>query len=222
MARDEEDDLFEDDIDFVDDDDFSDEEAEGDDDSDVEGDEEEAPPAKPRKKVAKKAAAKPRETKKKAARPPRAKKAAEPDAAPAEEPAPAKKSSEIPKRAWDLADETPAPPRSRRGAPREEVASEPADDFVAPTAEAPEPAEQTDEFGRPAPLANYVVHVYEHQRLKRTIDRDFTPEDAELFAAEYSRTGKSYGRTALAGKKDTEPKKRVDAVNKADSGPTVG
>jgi hypothetical protein len=67
-----------------------------------------------------------------------------------------------------------------------------------------------------------VVHVYEHQRLKRTIDRDFTPEDAELFAAEYSRTGKSYGRTAMAGKKDTEPKKRVDAVNKADPGPTVG
>ncbi|MEM9187370.1 MAG: hypothetical protein AAGB00_12825, partial [Planctomycetota bacterium] len=85
------------------------------------------------------------------------------------------------------------------------------------TAEAAKPAEATDaaestegdanldEFGRPKPVANYVVHVYEHGRLKRTLDRDFTPEDAEAFATEYSRTAKSYGRSAVAGKKEAEP-----------------
>lgn len=69
--------------------------------------------------------------------------------------------------------------------------------------------EKADEYGRPEPVANYVVHVYELGRLKRTIDRDFTPELAEKYAVEFSRTAKKYGRQAVAGKKDTQPAKEL-------------
>lgn len=64
-----------------------------------------------------------------------------------------------------------------------------------------------DEYGRPKPEPNYVVHIYEYQKFKRTLDRPFTPEDAEAFATEYNRTGKQYSRFALAGKSDAKPKK---------------
>jgi len=67
-----------------------------------------------------------------------------------------------------------------------------------------------DEYGRPEPAANYVVHVYEHKKFKRTIDRAFTPEDAEAFATEYNRTSKTYHRFAVTGKNDTQPKKSLD------------
>jgi hypothetical protein len=70
--------------------------------------------------------------------------------------------------------------------------------------------EPVDEYGRPEPAANYVVHVYEHKTFKRTIDRPFTPEDAETFATEFNRTGKSYGRVAVTSKNDAKPKKSVD------------
>jgi hypothetical protein len=70
--------------------------------------------------------------------------------------------------------------------------------------------EPVDEYGRPEPKADYVVHVYEQKKFKRTIDRPFTPEDAEAFATEYNRTGKSYGRMAVAGKNDAKPKKALD------------
>jgi hypothetical protein len=71
--------------------------------------------------------------------------------------------------------------------------------------------EPVDEYGRPeTPPANYVVHIYEHKKFKRTIDRPFTPEDAEAFATEFNRTSKNYGRFALAGKNDTKPKKTLD------------
>lgn len=66
-----------------------------------------------------------------------------------------------------------------------------------------------DEYGRPEPVANYVVHVYELGRFKRTVEREFTPEAAEAFATEYSRTSRQYGRRALAGKKDTQPAKEL-------------
>lgn len=69
--------------------------------------------------------------------------------------------------------------------------------------------ESLDEYGRPEPAANYVVHVYEFQKFTRTIDRAFTPEDAEAFATEYNRTAKSYGRTAITGKNDVKPKKTI-------------
>jgi hypothetical protein len=70
--------------------------------------------------------------------------------------------------------------------------------------------EPVDEYGRTAPKADYVVHIYEYSRFKRTIDRPFTPEDAEAFASEYNRTSKPYGRLAVAGKNDAKPKKALD------------
>jgi hypothetical protein len=70
--------------------------------------------------------------------------------------------------------------------------------------------EPVDEYGRPEPKADYVVHVYEQRKFKRTIDRPFTPEDAEAFATEYNRTGKSYGRVAVTGKSDAKPRKVLD------------
>jgi hypothetical protein len=76
--------------------------------------------------------------------------------------------------------------------------------------EAGEEEGEVDEYGRPEPAANYVVHVYEYSKFKRTIDRAFTPEDAEAFATEFNRTGKSYGRVAVPGKNDAKPKKSID------------
>lgn len=69
--------------------------------------------------------------------------------------------------------------------------------------------DDVDEYGRPSPAANYVIHVYEYSRFKRTIDRPFTPEDAEAFATEFNRTGKSYGRVAVPSKNDAKPKKSL-------------
>src|SRR3954470_11040728 len=71
--------------------------------------------------------------------------------------------------------------------------------------------EPVDEYGRPeTPPANYVVHIYEHKKFTRTIDRPFTPEDAEAFATEFNRTSKNYGRMAVSGKNDAKPKKALD------------
>jgi hypothetical protein len=70
--------------------------------------------------------------------------------------------------------------------------------------------EPVDEYGRPEPAANYVVHIYEHKKFKRTIERPFTPEDAEAFATEFNRTSKNYGRFALSGKNDAKPKKAIE------------
>jgi hypothetical protein len=69
---------------------------------------------------------------------------------------------------------------------------------------------EAEEYHQPAPAANYVVHVYEHQKFKRTLDRPFTAEDAEAFASEYNRTAKPYGRFALAGKDDAKPRKTLE------------
>ncbi len=71
--------------------------------------------------------------------------------------------------------------------------------------------EPVDEYGRPeTPPANYVVHVYDQKKFSRTIDRPFTPEDAEAFATEFNRTSKNYGRFAITGKNDAKPKKALD------------
>jgi hypothetical protein len=71
--------------------------------------------------------------------------------------------------------------------------------------------EPLDEYGRPeTPPANYVVHIYEHKKFTRTIERPFTPEDAEAFATEFNRTSKNYGRMAVSGKNDAKPKKALD------------
>jgi hypothetical protein len=91
----------------------------------------------------------------------------------------------------------------------DEEAAAPADE-ASPLDEPEAEEEPVDEYGRPEPAANYVVHVYEHKKFKRTIDRPFTPEDAESFATEYNRTAKSYGRVAVTGKNDAKPKKSLD------------
>ena len=74
---------------------------------------------------------------------------------------------------------------------------------------APDASKAAAEEDPPAPPTDHVVHVYEHDAFKRTIDREFTAEDAEAFATEYNRTAKSYGRFALAGKQGGKPKKTL-------------
>ena len=169
MARDkDEDDLYDEDFDFVDDDDFEEEES----------DEEEA------EEVAKKP-----------------KKAAP------------RKSAKAPKKSAKAAPRKRSPRKtSEEELPAEEPQFEEAevDEGELDEPSVSESEEPLDEFGRPAPVANYVVHVYEHRKFKRTIDRDFTPEDADAFATDYNRCAKSYGRIAVAGKKDVPPKKSVE------------
>jgi hypothetical protein len=109
----------------------------------------------------------------------------------------------------DLADEAPparAPARDRERARGDVDESRDRDD----RGEADDAEEPVDEYGRPEPAANYVVHLYEAKKFKRTIDRPFTPEDAEAFASEFNRTGRNYGRFAVTGKNDAKPKKTLD------------
>ena len=77
-------------------------------------------------------------------------------------------------------------------------------------ADGAEPEAVEDEYGRTEPVANYVVHVYEDKKFKRTIDRPFTPEDAEAFATEFNRTAKNYSRMAVTSKNDAKPKKALE------------
>ena len=171
MARDkEDDDLYDEEFDFVDDDELDEDE------SDEEEDAEEAEGEAPKRKKAA-----PRKTAKGAKKAPKA-------GPPRKRPAPKQVEEEPPAEELEL----------------EEI--EPAKESVAESEEA------LDEFGRPAPVANYVVHIYEHRKFKRTIDRDFTPEDAEAFATDYNRYAKSYGRVAVAGKKDVPPRKSVEVA----------
>jgi hypothetical protein len=69
-----------------------------------------------------------------------------------------------------------------------------------------EPSEVEAEAPRAAgPPADHVVHIYEYGAFKRTIARKFTDEEAVTFAEEYTRTGKAYGRYAIATPDDEEP-----------------
>lgn len=70
--------------------------------------------------------------------------------------------------------------------------------------------EEPEEFTPPPPPTNFRVHIYEYEQFKRTIDRPFTAEDAEAFASEFNRTSKPYGRFAVAGKEDASPRKTLD------------
>jgi hypothetical protein len=101
---------------------------------------------------------------------------------------------------------------ARAAAPRGRVRGrfERADEGRQDANEAAEGEEVVDEYGRPEPVANYVVHVYENRKFKRTIERPFTPEDAEAFATEFNRTSKHYNRMAVTGKNDAKPKKSLD------------
>jgi hypothetical protein len=71
-----------------------------------------------------------------------------------------------------------------------------AEEEIARDEPAPEPV---------GPPADHVVHIYEYGKLKRTIPRKFTDEEAVSFAEEYTRTGKAYGRYAVATPEDEEP-----------------
>ena len=102
-------------------------------------------------------------------------------------------------------DDEPAP---REAAAQRESNNDVADDMGDDTGDDAE--EKVDEYGRPEPAPNYVVHIYEYRQFKRTIDRPFTGEDAEAFASEYNRTSKPYGRFAVAGKDDAKPRKALD------------
>lgn len=102
------------------------------------------------------------------------------------------------------AEESPA--EAAEEAPAAEPEAEPAE---AAEAEASE-EDGADEFGRTPPAADHAVHVYELGRLKRTLDRDFTAEEAHAFADSYSKVSKHYGRKAVASKKDTQPAKVLD------------
>jgi hypothetical protein len=55
------------------------------------------------------------------------------------------------------------------------------------------------------PPSDHLVHIYEYGNFKRTIARKFTDEEAVGFAEEYTRTGKPYGRYAIATPDDEEP-----------------
>jgi hypothetical protein len=91
-----------------------------------------------------------------------------------------------------------------------DLAEEPVDEQAVDDTDTDDAEEPVDEYGRPEPAANYVVHVYEHKKFKRTIERPFTPEDAEAFASEFNRTSKNYGRFAVTSKNDAKPKKTLD------------
>jgi hypothetical protein len=75
--------------------------------------------------------------------------------------------------------------------------------------EAEADVEEVEEEVEEAPPADHVVHVYEYGKFKRTIEREFTAEDAEAFASDFNRTAKPYSRFALAAKAKSRPKKTV-------------
>jgi hypothetical protein len=95
----------------------------------------------------------------------------------------------------------PAPPPSdeepavEEHSPAAQFEDEPA---VEAAAAEPEPAPT-------GPPADHAVHIYEFGKLKRTIPRKFTDEEAVGFAEEYTRTGKAYGRYAVATPDDEVP-----------------
>ena len=101
-----------------------------------------------------------------------------------------------------------APPPGDKPAPRREPAAEgapPAAEFAADEPLADEPPDDQAPPAPAGPPADHVVHVYEHGKFKRTIDRKFTDEEAVGFAEQYTRTGKFYGRYAIATPDDEEP-----------------
>ena len=129
---------------------------------------------------------------------------------------PAKPASRAPKRAKGAAGGAKSEPRRPAAEPERPTPAKPPvdrapvgyimddepleDDVVDSEPEpSPEPAVAA------GPPADHVVHVYEYGVFKRTIDRKFTDEEAVGFAEEYTRTGKAYGRYAIATPEDEEP-----------------
>lgn len=197
MPHDDDDDFYDDDFEFVDDEDL--------DDDFEEDDEEEEVQKKPVKKQARKPAAPKRTAKKKAA----PKKAAKKKITKKAKPAASRK--EPPADEEPTTDERLDDGFVDDDAEESPVAAEvAASDNHHPDAEVDsETSAEEDEYGRPAPQANYVVHVYELKKYKRTIDRQFTPEEAEAFVTEYNRTSKAYNRWAVPARNDVEPGKEL-------------
>lgn len=104
---------------------------------------------------------------------------------------------------------SPAGPGRRNDRqPVEDGSPAPVPDPPAFSDDAPVEEEVFREEPAPAPMgppADHVVHIYEYGKLKRTIPRKFTDEEAVGFAEEYTRTGKAYGRYAVATPEDEEP-----------------
>jgi hypothetical protein len=202
------DDLYDDEFDFVDDeDDDSDIDSamdEGDSDegdSDVGGSvvEEEVPPPAPRETVAKRSG-------------PRQRRFDEEDRPREESRGPSGRNHDARDRDDRGRDDQRRDDRGRDDRGRDDRARDQRD----PRDVQPRDFDQPDDLAADEPVeaprdpevpTNYRVHVYELGEFKRTIDRPFTAEDAELFASEYNRTSKSYSRFAITGKDDVKPRK---------------
>lgn len=93
--------------------------------------------------------------------------------------------------------EKPAPaPRTERVEDEEPEVEE----VVAEPEAPPEPV---------GPPTDHVVHIYEFRKFKRTIDREFTSDDADKFAVEYNRTSANHSRWAVSGNKDDKPTPKI-------------
>jgi hypothetical protein len=113
------------------------------------------------------------------------------------------------------------PPRPRRNGGRDAADPKPAppslepapvgyliDDVTEDDNLADEPPEIEPEAAPAVPVgppADHLVHIYEYGTFTRTVARKFTDEEAVSFAEEFTRTGKAYGRYAIATPDDEEP-----------------
>jgi len=180
MAYDDEDNLFEEEFDFVDDDDDDEE------DSELETKNTEAEEVKEKPAPKKK----PRTSKPKT----RAKSGSKANAASRGKKTTAKANPEN-----DSADGSKDAPKKAEAGEQSPVTG---DTVKGDAVEAD--AEPAKEVAPPSPPTEHVVHLYEFGDFTRTIPREFTEEDSEAFAVEYNRTSTPHSRYAVAAHKDTE------------------
>ncbi len=199
MPRDDDDDLFDGEFDFVDDDDFDSDVDDSNDESDDDSDEK---PVKKRKTVKKKVASS-STPRKKAATPAPKKKTTK------KKSAPRKKKSEAAEDESEE-DDTAIPARAFADDFGEQTAAKDLAEEVIDATEVDEPDSdpetEGDEYGRVEPKRDFVVHVYEHRKFHRTLAFEFTPEDAAAFADTFNKTGRPYGRFAVPARSDTPAK----------------
>lgn len=111
----------------------------------------------------------------------------------------------------EQAEDRPAKPkrRSTRSAKDETQA----DDQEQGSQEEPESNAEVAEEQQPAepvgPPADHVVHLYEYGEFKRTVQREFTSDDADAFAVEFNRTSEAHGRLAVPADKEADPRPTV-------------
>ena len=98
------------------------------------------------------------------------------------------------------------PKRKSTRKSKSEAKSSPSEEGGAQDAEKSSAAEEPEQPAEPeGPPADHVVHLYEHGKFTRTVQREFTEDDAEAFATEFNRTSASHGRHAVAASKDAAP-----------------